>query len=232
MEPSDIPAVVAIDRASFPDPWPPSSYTYELRHARASYYYVLLEQPDPSKPRSLGAYAASDQEHSDSDSKPAWQRWVGRVRVLSERIGLGSGTNSEHLIGYAGLRVTRQVAHITTIAIHPDWRGEGLGELLVLILMRQSLAVSKNRVTLEVRAANRTAQNLYRKFGFRFTGTHRGYYRNGEDAWLMVADLTTDVQRSRLDWMRERLRKRIPLVGDTLDIEITMIDRQSDADHL
>ena len=64
-------------------------------------------------------------------------------------------------------------------------------------------------VTLEVRPSNQVAQHLYRKYGFRFTGVHAGYYRDGEDAWLMAVEIDRDAYRTRLAELRRNLELRL-----------------------
>ena len=75
---------------------------------------------------------------------------------------------------------------ISNIAVHPDYRGRGIGEMV----MRQVMDMSKKKgggyIILEVRPSNRAALSLYKKLGFRLMGIRRGYYRNPpEDAFLM-----------------------------------------------
>jgi len=184
MEPGDIPAVVAIDRLSFPAPWPASSYLYELTHSKTAFYHVLLRPTaDAAAPPRRG-----------------WRSLLGDVVSQAER---------DRLTGYVGLRLYGAEAHISTIAVHPDWRGKGLGELLLLTAMEQALELQALLVTLEVRASNRVAHHLYRKYGFRFTGTHRGYYRDGEDAWLMAVRIASDGYQAKLAGLRLKLEKRL-----------------------
>jgi ribosomal-protein-alanine N-acetyltransferase len=101
--------------------------------------------------------------------------------------------------------------HISTIAVHPDWRGRGLGELLLLTAIDQSARMKRGKVTLEVRPSNKIAQSLYQKYGFRFTGVHEGYYRDGENAWLMAAEIDRAIYRQRLAELRRALEERLRL---------------------
>jgi ribosomal-protein-alanine N-acetyltransferase len=77
-------------------------------------------------------------------------------------------------------------SHVTTIATHPDYRGRGVGELLLSSLIDVSYEIGARVVTLEVRVSNSIAQNLYRKYGFREAGIRKRYYSdNHEDALIM-----------------------------------------------
>ena len=77
-------------------------------------------------------------------------------------------------------------AHIATIAVHPDFRRQGIGEQILLHALRAARAEGAQRTFLEVRAGNAAAQAMYRKYGFTVAGVRRGYYKdNNEDAFLM-----------------------------------------------
>src|SRR5207237_6942552 len=80
-------------------------------------------------------------------------------------------------------------AHITTIAMHPDYRRLCLVEFMLTSLIDIAYSINAKWVTLEVRVSNYTAQNLYRKYGFREAGLrHRYYSDNQEDALIMWTD--------------------------------------------
>ena len=92
----------------------------------------------------------------------------------------------ETLVGYAGMWVILDEAHITTIAVDPIYRGQHIGERLLMGLIDAALDRGARWMTLEVRRTNVTAQALYKKYGFREIGTRKGYYSdNREDAIVM-----------------------------------------------
>jgi ribosomal-protein-alanine N-acetyltransferase len=184
MEPDDVPTVVAIDRLSFPTPWLASSYLYELNHNHRSCYYVLLKPTvDESK----------DPEHG----------WLRRLRDMLNPVA------ESLVIGYVGFRFQTNEAHISTIAVHPAWRGRGLGELLLLTAVEKALEMKMSKLSLEVRPSNTMAQHLYHKYGFRFTGVQRGYYRDGEDAWLMHAWIAPAAYQARLAELSRLVKARV-----------------------
>ena len=93
------------------------------------------------------------------------------------------------IIGYAGMWLIFDEAHVTNIAIHPDYRGRKYGERMVRHLMQLARDYGAARMTLEVRASNVIAQSLYRKLGFEVRGRRRGYYsEENEDALIMWKD--------------------------------------------
>lgn len=152
----DIPELMEIERRSFPTPWPESAYRHELRYGTDSLFYVL-------------------RFHQENSPATWWERLMGPGRA-KER---------SPLLGYVGMRFIPGEAHITTIAVHPDWRGHGLGKYILLKAIERALQNRVRFITLEVRPSNRVAQNLYTDLGFQFVGIYPRYYLDGEDAWLM-----------------------------------------------
>ncbi len=93
------------------------------------------------------------------------------------------------IVGVGGYWLVVDEAHISTFAVHPEWRNRGVGSILLNGILRQAAGLGAASAMLEVRAGNLAAQSLYRRFGFRDVGNRKGYYKdNGEDALLMTAD--------------------------------------------
>jgi len=92
---------------------------------------------------------------------------------------------------YGGMWIVFDEAHITNIAVHPDYRGQKIGERLVLEMFRTAKENKADRITLEVRTSNEAARKLYKKLGFCDSGIRKGYYGDtGEDAAIMWKELT------------------------------------------
>jgi [ribosomal protein S18]-alanine N-acetyltransferase len=111
------------------------------------------------------------------------------------------------IVGYAGLWLMVDEAHVTTFAIHPDWRRRRLGERLLIALLDIALERQAADATLEVRLSNLAARRLYEKFGFRPVGIRPRYYTdNSEDALIMTTDrLNGPEMRNRLAGLRAAL---------------------------
>lgn len=93
---------------------------------------------------------------------------------------------NDTIVGFAGVWIIVDEGHITNIAVHPNFRGQGVGEKLVLSLINQASSWSINSFTLEVRDSNIIAQNLYKKLSFIEEGRRKNYYSdNNEDAIIM-----------------------------------------------
>jgi [ribosomal protein S18]-alanine N-acetyltransferase len=92
----------------------------------------------------------------------------------------------QRVVGYCGVWIIIDEAHITNIALLPEYRGMKLGEALMAKVMELAREMGALRMTLEVRVSNERAQNLYRKFGFEEGAIRKQYYTdNMEDAIVM-----------------------------------------------
>ena len=96
----------------------------------------------------------------------------------------------DDIIGYGGMWIIIDEAHVTNIAVSPTYRGMKLGERLLRFMMAVAATEGARKMTLEVRVSNFSAKNLYHKLGFVEAGLRKGYYTdNREDAIIMWADI-------------------------------------------
>jgi len=90
------------------------------------------------------------------------------------------------IIGYGGMWIVLDEAHITNVCILPEYQGRGYAYRLMKELQRCSREQDACSMSLEVRVSNRTALKLYKKCGFSIHGLRKRYYsNNGEDAYVM-----------------------------------------------
>lgn len=110
------------------------------------------------------------------------------------------------VVGYAGMMFAPDEAHVTTIAVDPEWQRRHVATKLLVALTRQAVGLGFEAMTLEVRAGSRGAQGLYRRFGFVPEGARRGYYQQPtEDAIVMwVRDIHTAAHAELLDRLEAR----------------------------
>jgi ribosomal-protein-alanine N-acetyltransferase len=134
----DLPTIVNLERAIFPQPWSERIFTDEL--SRYDRYYVVAEA-------------------------------AGRI------------------VGFAGLMLIEDDAHVTTLAVRPGARHRGLGTRLMLQLIHAGLARGSRNLTLEVRSTNTGAQRLYEKFGLAAVGMRKHYYRDDDAVIMWVTDI-------------------------------------------
>lgn len=94
--------------------------------------------------------------------------------------------DSNLVVGFVGIWIVVGEGNITNIAVHPDYRGNGIGDKLLSSLINLCYDLNCSLINLEVRESNYKAQNLYKKFGFNIDGIRKGYYEdNKENAILM-----------------------------------------------
>lgn len=97
------------------------------------------------------------------------------------------------VIGYMGLWFILEEGHITNVAIVPEYQGKRRGEFLMRSVIELMAKEGMERMTLEVRTTNETAQRLYQRLGFLTAGVRKGYYSdNREDALIMWLDIEKD----------------------------------------
>ncbi|HEY8732253.1 MAG TPA: ribosomal protein S18-alanine N-acetyltransferase [Candidatus Limnocylindria bacterium] len=115
--------------------------------------------------------------------------------------------SADQIVGYAGLWLMVDEAHVTTFAVHPDHRRRRIGERLLQRLFEVAVVMNAEWLTLEVRASNLPAQKLYEKYGFRRAGVRRRYYSdNNEDALIMWTERLKDrVVKDRIAVLRKEL---------------------------
>lgn len=198
MQQEDVPEVSQVERRCFTNPWPSSAYRRELRDPARNYYLVLRWHD----PQTLDA--------------PAEDRPRGGLGLFPFARRAELGPARAPLVGFAGMWIMLDEAHITTIGIAPEHRGHALGELLFVNLVEEALRRDARWVTLEVRVSNHGAQALYEKYGFTRQGVRKRYYSdNGEDAYIMWSpDLTAPATRERYRELRARLNARLARASD------------------
>ena len=198
MRESDVPRVQEIERQSFTTPWSATTYLRELRSPEHSRYIVARyshtrppEQADEQEPR---------------------RSWI--TNLLLARFSASAPPSPYTVVGYGGIWLTVDEAHITTIASAHEFRGYGVVELVLNGLIDLGLELGARFMTLEVRVSNVVAQNLYLKYGFEARGTRKRYYTdNNEDALVMwTGDIHAPEYQQRLRQLRlllaERLRRQ------------------------
>lgn len=115
----------------------------------------------------------------------------------------------DQTVGYGGMWLMVDEAHITTFAVEPEWRRRGVGGRLMVELMRLARELGARVATLEVRLSNRAARALYGRFGFRPVGVRPRYYSdNNEDALIMTTEPLASAQ------MEERLAELAAIYGE------------------
>lgn len=185
----DLEEVLDIERVSFPSPWSLRSYQWEIT-ANDQAFYLAVRQRQP--------------ELAEESPKPCL------VTNIFRSLGLQT-TERTPVLGYGGFWLIVDEAHISTLAVHPNWRRHGLGALLLMALLDKAVEVGAVVATLEVRVSNVAARNLYRTFGFEQVGLRPHYYLdNDEDALIMTTPLlVTATFQQKLQQLKDSLSHRL-----------------------
>ena len=151
----DLPAVLELEQAAYPQPWSETVFRDELSAPHRTY---------------LVAEAGGD------------------------------------VVGYAGLMVVGEEAHVTSVNVRTDRRSGGVGTRLMVSLVDAALDAGARSLTLEVRTSNAAAQALYRRFGMAPVGVRKRYYGTEDAVIMWVHDLDGEEYAARLDEIRSGLR--------------------------
>lgn len=161
-------AVVELDKLCFGGLWTRSGYERELESPNSQ--LLILEA-------AIDTGSSGAENHS---SEGLTQNAVTAADLETAPIVQNA------LIGLGCYWSILEEAHITILAVHPDYQRQGLGQLLLYALLRDAKQRKLEWATLEVKPSNQAALSLYHKFGFILCGRRRRYYKDtGEDALIL-----------------------------------------------
>ncbi|CAN5467480.1 hypothetical protein BH20CHL6_BH20CHL6_16610 [soil metagenome] len=145
-----------------------------------------------------------------------WPDYAFRQELETNRLARYLVARLDDLIvAYAGVWLMVGEAHITTFAVLPEYRRQGIGAQLLLAVLDLADEMGANVATLEVRLSNLAARRLYGRFGLKPVGLRPRYYSdNGEDALIMTSDpLASRSMRERLSRLRREVSEHGRPVG-------------------
>ncbi len=171
MKDGDIPQVAQIDREAFPGEW--------VFRSQAAY------KQDLDNPSVRYIVASRDKQATESGPQEMPRPpWFKRLFSYERR-----PNTREYIVGFSGFWMMVGEAHIIAIGVRNGYRQLGIGEGLLIATIELAQISNANVVTLEVRASNVIAQELYKKYAFQVTGRRLKYYSSdGEDAIIMSTD--------------------------------------------
>lgn len=173
---ADISQSADVERDAFPTQFPPTSFRRELSNRRAR-YLVACKRYDP---------ATKNDRIEKSRGKVASRLQLGKF--FRNTISL-LGKRQADIVGLLGIWYMADEAHIVSIGVRREYRGRGIGELLLIGAIEQATSLKATKMVLEVRASNSVARNLYHKYGFTDVNVRKAYYHdNKENAIVMVSD--------------------------------------------
>jgi len=204
MDLGDISQVMEIEQESFLNMWPATAFKRDIQHNRLARYLVVAEQRQDAE--EAMALLAEREPRVAPMPPPGMGRWLSELKRLFGGEEEGEvETSREPIVGFVGVWLMPDEAHIVTIAVRESHRGRGIGELLLIAAIELATLDDREVVTLEVRASNQAAQALYEKYGFRKVGVrHRYYSDNQEDAVIMTTD---SIRSASYQALCQRLRQ-------------------------
>lgn len=119
------------------------------------------------------------------------------------------GRVGDRVVAYGGIWVILEDSHITTLAVDPEFRGRGFGEVLLLRLIDEAIERKAAWMTLEVRESNAVAQRLYQKYGFTTVTMRAGYYSDDNESALIMwaGSLRSELYHNRLRALRASINR-------------------------
>ena len=195
MREEDIPQVVEIEKTAFSRPWSKSIFKATLLLPYAAYYVAVEDKEEENRESSGGTLMAgvsADSGKPDDALKAGAPADSGKPDdALEAGASADSGRPDENMepgkiVGMCGVKKIFEEGEISNVAVHPDFRGKGISRKMLNILMREAREDGVQAFTLEVRAGNGIAINLYESLGFRTEGVRRGYYDHPKEDGLIM----------------------------------------------
>lgn len=125
----------------------------------------------------------------ESFAHPYSKKFLSYLLKRKQQINLVA-ERRDKIVGYSSTRLERNIGHILSVAVHPEWRREGTGTELINYTMKSLKEQKCKEMFLEVRRSNTTAMKFYKKIGFEKKRVKKNYYENGEDAFIYYKSLT------------------------------------------
>lgn len=182
---TDIPAVVTLEQAAYNSFWSPHDYQHHLTTNRQAHYALLKlshlvdvdESVVPTSGEHFSLRASWERplpsEYADKDvGVPRGQICPTSGGSLKRSLR----TDDNTVVGLSGWWLLGNEAHVITLAVHPNWQGQGWGEWLLWHLLDHAEALAASVATLEVRATNQPAIGLYHRYRFQEVGSRPRYY--------------------------------------------------------
>jgi|GEM_PF-2057659 len=183
------------------------------------FFYDILSKPELTQFflfRSLGPVVEYKNAPIPPPAKKSLQSIVKRQSTIAV-----IEPSPYPVVGYAGVSMIEDECHIITGGMIPSYQRKGMGELGLVGLMDIGIVLGASWIRLEVRASNKLAINLYKKYTFKVTNSQRRFYPdNREDALHMWSDcVTTPEFKAKYTGLKRKLfetlaRADIYLAGD------------------
>jgi len=136
-------------------------------------------------------------------NQPApWSERIFSDELAAENRIYMAAAEEEAVVGFGGVMVVGDEAHVTNLLVEPGWRRQGIGLRLMIFLIDAAVEAGARHLTLEVRSKNQAAQAMYSRLGLAPIGIRRDYYGDDHALILWAHDIDADSYRERLKDLR------------------------------
>ena len=94
--------------------------------------------------------------------------------------------------------MVRDEGELLSIGVGPSYRRRQIGAVLLRDCMERCQRIGASTMFLEVAADNRSAQSLYRTFGFVEVGRREGYYQRPDGSRMSAYTMRSDLASADL----------------------------------
>jgi ribosomal-protein-alanine N-acetyltransferase len=137
----------------------------------------------------------------EANQPSPWTEGIFRDELAADnRVYLAA--DEDGVVGFGGIMMVGDEAHVTNLLVAPESRGRGIGLALMVGLIDAAIEAGARHLTLEVRSQNREARSLYARLGLAPVGVRKGYYGNDDALILWAHDLDSVAYKSRLEALR------------------------------
>jgi ribosomal-protein-alanine N-acetyltransferase len=198
-----LPAIVELDRLCLGGLWTIDGYRRELESPNSD-LLVMKACEKVTERKSL----------SKNRHQPSLEIGKQESENLQHRASSSLLSPLPSLLALGCIWSIADEAHITLLGVHPDYRNQGLGQLMLYALLNAAYQRELKWATLEVRVSNRVAIELYKKFQFKEVGIRKRYYSDQEDALVLwLNDLQNPNFRQTLQEWRQQIGDRLKQAG-------------------
>ena len=188
LQKEDIEEVLEIEREAFSPVWASTPFRRDINNKRACYLVACFDEDETPLPAI---------EEPPEESRPLLARLAGWFGLRGDPEP--DARDDSAIAGYVSVWYQGDEAHIVEIAVRESWRGNGIGELLLIGSLRAAVEYGSHVMTLEARVSNFIAHRLYEKYSFKSVGIRKGYYSdNREDAVIMTTTPIDSTEYGRM----------------------------------
>lgn len=119
----------------------------------------------------------------------AWTMDFFRHEIYNPLSHFLVATLGKTVVGYIVFWVITDESHVANLAVHPDYRRQNIGDIILKFAIHFSRSKGARLITLEVNEKNIAAIALYGKNEFKQVGKRIKYYENRDDAFILTRSL-------------------------------------------